>query len=232
MRVHYLQHVPFEGLGSIGSWLDSRSTTVTSTELYRSASFPGLSEFDWLIVMGGPMSVKDEKAYPWLVEEKRFIDACIRNSKVVLGICLGAQLIAASQGSAVYPNGEKEIGWFPVEPAGGPDGSAFSAIFSRPFEAFHWHGETFDLPPGAVHLARSQACRNQAFAIGDRVLALQFHPEMTPGAASALVENCRDELVPGTWIQSTDRILKPDENFRRSNDLMAEILELWAERCS
>lgn len=230
MRVHCLQHVPFEGLGSIRSWLDSRRATATSSELYRSAAFPELSEFDWLIVMGGPMSVKDEKSYPWLVEEKRFIDASIHDSKVVLGICLGAQLIAASQGSAVYPNGEKEIGWFPVERVEGTRASAFSAILSSPLDAFHWHGETFDLPRGAVHLARSLACRNQAFAIGDRVLGLQFHPEMTPGAASALIENCRDELVPGTWIQSAEGILKPEDNFRRSNELMAEILEFWAER--
>ncbi len=230
MRVHYLQHVPFEGLGCIRSWLDVRSASLASTELFRSGTLPEVSDFDWLIVMGGPMSANDEASYPWLVEEKQLIQASVQDSKVVLGICLGAQLIAASQGSAVYPNGEKEIGWFRVEPVVEAEGSAFSAIFREPFEAFHWHGETFDLPPGAVRLAQSRVCRNQAFAIGERVLGLQFHPEMTPPGASMLVENCRNELAPGRWIQSAETILEPGGDFRQGNVLMTEILEFWGKQ--
>jgi GMP synthase-like glutamine amidotransferase len=228
MRVHYLQHAPFEGLGSIRPWLDARSTTVTVSELFRPFCLPGLSEFDWLIVMGGPMSVSDENAYPWLAEEKQFVEKAIRSSKVVLGICLGAQLIAASQGARVYPNAEREIGWFMVEPAAEAARTAFSGIFQRPFEAFHWHGETFDLPPGAVHLARSRACRNQAFSIGDRVLGLQFHLEMTPEAAGALIEHGRNELVPGRWVQSEHELLQDPDRFRRGNETMASILECLA----
>ena len=225
MRVHYLKHVPFEGLGSIRPWLDSRSAEVTVTELFGSYSFPDLSDFDWLIVMGGPMSINDERAYPWLADEKRLIEQAILHSKVVLGICLGAQLIAASQRARVYSNDEPEIGWFMVEPAAGASRSAFSAAFQRPFEAFHWHGETFDLPREAVHLARSRACRNQAFSLGDRVLGLQFHPEMTQEAASGLIEHGRHELVPGEWVQGEHELLRDPDRFRCGNEMMESILE-------
>jgi GMP synthase-like glutamine amidotransferase len=114
MRAHILQHVPFEGLGSIESWLKKSGFKITSTRFYESAKLPDLKTIDLLVVMGGPMSVNDEDRFPWLVAEKQFIWDAIAKSKPVLGICLGAQLIASALGAGVYPNKVKEIGWFPI----------------------------------------------------------------------------------------------------------------------
>ena len=133
MRVHTLQHVPFEGLGSIEAWLDSRSAEVRVTKLFERSALPRPSEFDWLIVLGGPMSVNDEASHSWLLAEKRLVAEAIAASKVVLGICLGAQLIASSLGAKVAPNREREIGWFEVEPAPGAAASPFSARTSSVF---------------------------------------------------------------------------------------------------
>ncbi len=113
MRAHYLQHVPFEGLGSIEPWLIDAGYTITSTHLFETAEFPEPDDFDLLVVMGGPMSINDEAVYPWLTPEKRFLRQVMETGKPVLGICLGAQLIAGCLGAKIFPNEEKEIGWFP-----------------------------------------------------------------------------------------------------------------------
>jgi GMP synthase-like glutamine amidotransferase len=229
MRVHYLQHVPFEGLGSIGPWLESRRAEVTATRLFDEARFPKVSEIDWLVVMGGPMSVNDDRVHPWLAPEKRFIAEAIGSMKAVLGVCLGAQLIASALGARVFPNAEREIGWFEVEPAPGAGDSPFSTIFRAPLEVFHWHGETFHLPPRATHLARSAACEHQAFSIGDRVLGLQFHLEPTAETARALVEHCPADLAQARWVQSPGEMLRDDARFDRAHQVMDAVLDRLEE---
>ncbi|HJN09889.1 MAG: hypothetical protein QGG09_04640 [Pirellulaceae bacterium] len=225
MRVHYLQHVPFEGLGSMQRVLLDSGHTITATRLYESGSLPTTEQFDWLIVIGGPMGVYDDDKYSWLVDEKRLIENAIEDDKIVLGICLGAQLIADVLGASVHANGHKEIGWFPVHRTVAAAASAIGRDFPESVEAFHWHGDTFDLPAGAVHLARSTACENQAFVYRERVLALQYHLETTRESAEALVENCAHELDDGPYIQSAEIMLASDEHFRRINDAMKILLE-------
>lgn len=223
MHAHYLQHVPFEGLGSIEPWLRAEKYALSRTRFYESALLPDPNEVDLLIVMGGPMSVNDELEYPWLAEEKRFIRSCVDRGKAVLGICLGAQLIASSMGARVYPNPVKEIGWYPVEGVPSPGSGSFCFPPSR--EVFHWHGETFDLPSGAHRLARSEGCENQAFQIGRSVIGLQFHLETTPESAQELISHCRAELIPSQYVQSEADILAVmPEKYREINKLMAEIL--------
>ena len=223
MRAHYFQHVPFEGLGSIESWLKKSGFKITSTRFYESAKLPDLKTIDLLVVMGGPMSVNDEDRFPWLVAEKQFIWDAIAKSKPVLGICLGAQLIASALGAGVYPNKVKEIGWFPIHGIESNGQSVFA--FPESISVFHWHGETFDLPSGATLLAKSDACEHQAFQVGKSVIGLQFHLETMPAAAQALVTNCRDELVPAPFNQTEEEILSttPDQ-YTAINDLMADIL--------
>ncbi len=224
MRAHYLQHVPFEGLGSIESWLESSGYSITSTKLFESTSFPDLDEVDLVIAMGGPMSVNDEAEYPWLVPEKEFIRAAIEQGKPVLGICLGAQLIASAMGAKVYKNAEKEIGWFPVHGISQDSVSLFSFPVST--QVFHWHGETFDLPSGARLLASSEGCVNQAFQLGACVIGLQFHLETTPESAHGLVENCRDELIASRYVQSEHEILGVDDDrYNSINSMMKSVLE-------
>jgi GMP synthase-like glutamine amidotransferase len=169
------------------------------------------------------MSVNDEELFSWLAEEKRFISKAISNNKGILGICLGCQLIASALGSKVYPGKEKEIGWFPVY---SQQTSHDTPIFPDSFEAFHWHGETFDLPPEAVFLASSAAYRNQAFQIGRRILGLQFHLEATPESVAAMISYCSRELSPQHYIQTEKHLLGAKaEKYEASNSLMDRVLE-------
>lgn len=224
MRVGVLQHVPFEGLGSIGPWLQERGAEVGVCRLFAGDALPELADFDVLIAMGGPMSVNDDAQYPWLREEKRLAARAIAAGKGMLGICLGAQLMANAMGARVYPNAQKEIGWFPVF---GEGGETAPFAFPDAFTAFHWHGETFDLPPGAVRLAHSRACLNQAFRWGQRAVALQFHLETTPESADAILMHCRDELVDGMAGVQTETAIRaaPTADYRTINALMTGVLE-------
>jgi GMP synthase-like glutamine amidotransferase len=223
MRAHYLKHVPFEGLGSIESWLAAAGYEITHSPLYETVEFPDLELIDFLIVMGGPMSVNDEDDYPWLVEEKQYIQKAIQSGKSVLGICLGAQLIASAMGVEVYKNDFKEIGWFPIR--GIPSAESDLFVFPSSVEVFHWHGETFDLPTGATLIARSEGCKNQAFQLGRSVIGLQFHLETTPESAKEIVANCRHELIPSKYVQ-TEAVISSarEEQYQAINRLMADVL--------
>ncbi len=225
MKAHYLQHVPFEGLGSIETWLQSVRADVTVTKFFKDPALPAVDDLDLLVIMGGPMSVNDEADHPWLAAEKQFIRKAIEKDKAVIGICLGAQLIAGAMGAAVYPNKEKEIGWFPVTATQSGNAEEFFA-FPQELLVFHWHGETFDLPEGAMRLARSDACRNQAFQLGRRAIGLQFHLETTPGAARDIVHHCRDELQPSRYVQDAAEILGvKDSNYTVINSCMDRVLQ-------
>lgn len=222
MRVHYFQHVSFEGdLGSMEPWLRQQGAVISRTQFFAGNPIPALADIDMLIVMGGPMSVNDEAGHPWLVAEKQFIRKAIAAGKPVLGICLGAQLIAASHGAKVYPNVHKEIGWLPVMAANNLPEHAFR--FPAQTTVFQWHGETFDLPAGATLLASNPACRHQAFQIGRNAIGLQFHPEILQDSALGLIENCEDELVTGEpYIQSKAEILSAGEKHYANIHALAE----------
>ena len=229
MRAHWLQHVPFEGLGYIETWLAATGYEITQTKLFQSEVLPELDCFDLLIVMGGPMSVNDEAEYLWLADEKQFIRNAIHAEKPVLGICLGAQLIASALDAQVYKNQMKEIGWFPIEKIGSSNEKCFA--FPPTLEVFHWHGETFDLPESAHHLARSIGCENQAFQVGNNVIGLQFHLETTPDSARIITENCREELVDGQYIQAEAELLSVSpEKYKSINQAMKEVLDYLHKR--
>ena len=221
-QVQVLQHVPFEGSGSIAAWLAAQRADDGVTRLFADDPLPRADRIGGLIALGGPMSVNDEDALPWLRPEKQLVRDAVARGIPVLGVCLGAQLIASALGARVYRGAASEIGWFPVH--GMPD-VAPSFRFPPESLVFHWHGETFDLPAGAVRLARSSACENQAFQVGRNVVALQFHLETTPDNVAALVDHCRDELVPGPYVQSEDDLLAaPPERYAAINRAMQEVL--------
>jgi len=226
--IHVLQHVPFEGLGSIESWVDRRQSGWSTTRFFDSPTLPSIAGLDLIIALGGPMSVNDETALPWLKDEKQFLREAIRTGIPVLGICLGAQLIANALGARVYPGVQKEIGWYDIDSVADP-----ADVFAFParMQVMHWHGETFDLPPGAVRLARSAACENQAFRIGRHVLGLQFHLETTPQSLDALISHCRDELVTGAYVQSEAALrATPPASFVAINRQMTILLERLTAR--
>jgi len=183
MRIHWFQHLPFEGLGSMGAYFHNAGCKSTSTHFYLNQPLPDINSFDWLIIMGGAMSANDDAKYPWLTAEKQFIKKAIDSDKIVIGVCLGAQLIAAALGAKVYRNKYKEIGWFDITPAKDAKKTILADCFAATQTAFHWHGDTFDLPNRAIHLASSDACKNQGYIIDGCVIGFQFHLETTVDSA-------------------------------------------------
>jgi GMP synthase-like glutamine amidotransferase len=225
MNIHYIQHVAFEGVGSIECWVRQNSHTLTATRPYLGEGFPPIEAIDLLLVMGGPMNIYEENKYPWLEEEKRFLDQVITKGRTVLGICLGAQLLAAVLGARVFANKHKEIGWYPVTTTETAKNSQVFAAFPGSFEAFHWHGDTFDIPQGAKHLARSAGCENQAFIYEERIVGLQFHLETTLASMHQLIANCADEIVPGPYIKDPRTTTATSDRFTASNALIHALLE-------
>jgi GMP synthase-like glutamine amidotransferase len=198
---------------------------LSVTRLYRDESLPDLEAFDALVVMGGPMGVHDDARHPWLASERRFISAAMALDKTVLGICLGAQLMAHAAGGAVTQNRHREIGWFPVTRADPVQTTVLRDVLPPVFDAFHWHGDTFDLPAGAVPLGASQACPNQGFIIDNRMVGLQFHLETTPQSAAALIANCRPELDNSAYVQKPAAMLADGRRFQHINRIMEKVLD-------
>jgi GMP synthase-like glutamine amidotransferase len=225
MRIHYLQHVPFEGIGSMAAYFKNKGHVLSSTKLYGDQALPDPHEIDFLIVMGGPMGVHDDLQYPWMKKEKAFIRACMDQGKTVLGICLGAQLMAHVLGARVYPNKTREIGWFPLTISDEARDTVFRDVFPPGLEVFHWHGDTFDIPESAIRIASSPACPNQGFVINDRIAGFQFHLETTPESARSLIDNCGRELDGSAFVQTETELTADEKKFARINKVMAAVLE-------
>jgi GMP synthase-like glutamine amidotransferase len=228
MRIHFIQHVAYESPGYLLQWAAEQNHAVSFAKMFESPVFPSIDDFDWLIVMGGPMGVYDEDKFSFLEAEKEFIRSVIGARKKVLGICLGSQLVAEALGAKVYPHSQKEIGWWPVKKTA--DGKTNPVMDNLPDEyiTFHWHGDTFDLPAGSVHLLQSDACPHQAYLYKDQVMGLQFHMEAVPDLVKAMVENGRSELVPGNRIQSEKDILNNQDHYTDNNQHIAALLTAFA----
>ncbi|CAA6816097.1 MAG: Glutamine amidotransferase class-I (EC, partial [uncultured Thiotrichaceae bacterium] len=213
MKVHYLQHVPFENPGNILPYLHDKGTQIHASHLYNANDLPDVNDFDLLIVMGGPMGIYEDAEYPWLAPEKALIKAAIDAGKKVLGICLGAQLIADVMGATVTKNVHREIGWFDITPSSELSSTILADTFPQLVNVFHWHSDTFTIPDGAIPVASSDACKNQGFIYENRVIALQFHLEITQEGASSIINNCRDELDGSIFVQNEGEILANSQNF-------------------
>lgn len=230
MRLHYLQHVPFENPGSILRWANLNSVEVTKTLMFQDEDLPEHDDYDWLVVMGGPMNIYDHENYPWLVREKSFIKTAIDSGKLVIGLCLGGQLIADVIGGEVTKNSHLEIGWFPLHFKAKAKSSPFFSFLPDQPTVFHWHGDTFSkLPENAELIAKSDACENQAFVYNDRVFGFQFHLETTEQIIDDLVVNCADEMVPGPYVQSKNELLN-NENIKQTNEWMDIFLNKLFDR--
>jgi GMP synthase-like glutamine amidotransferase len=212
MKIHIFQHVPYEGPAKIEAWLKEQGHELKFSRLYESSRIPLLKSIQGLVIMGGPMGVNDEEKYPWLKLEKAFIKKALEAGLPVLGVCLGAQLMAAALGAKVYANKEKEIGWWELKltPEGVESGLLGEA---KAPQAFHWHGDTFDLPLGATRLAKSADCLNQAFSWGQKALGLQFHLEVGPAELRAMCKAGKGELeAGGKRVQDAKKILQDSKN--------------------
>jgi GMP synthase-like glutamine amidotransferase len=211
-----LRHEPFERLGYFEQVLRDRHISFTYSDL---GDVLDLGTYDGMIVMGGPQSANDQE----MAGELHFIQQALDTKTPVLGICLGAQLIAKALGAHVYRNPEKEIGWAPVYLT---EAAASDPVLGRlpsPSMLFHWHNETFTLPPGAVSLAYSDKCRQQAFRFHDTIYGIQFHPEITPEMIvdwSAQPVNCGDAATLDAPL---------DPYVADSSPLARQILEGWLD---
>lgn len=226
MQVLVFQHESFEGLGALAPWLESRSADVRVIPQFEphDATLPEPDSLDLVIVLGGPMSVHDTHLHPWLAPEKQYLRRVLDAGCPMLGICLGAQLIAEQLGAAVRRNPHVEIGWWPVHWS--ENARVIWPDAKSPRRVYHWHGETFDLPDGAIRLASSAACVNQGFLHGERVVGLQFHLEMTAGTVEDLVMHGGDELVEAPFVaKAVTQLDEPASSYLQNQALMVQLLD-------
>jgi len=225
LNIHFLQHVSYETPGTILDWIARHGHKVSFTRFFQKHELPQISEIDWLIIMGGPMSIYDVKDYPWIPEEKKFIKLAVESGKTVIGICLGSQLLADALGARVYKNDEKEIGWYDVELASDARaGKIFSGIDSR-IKTFHWHGDTFDLPEKSIQLAASECTINQGFIYESRVYAFQFHLETSRELLERMLEKGGADLTSGKYVQKEEEILRQTDLFDSNRKILFTILD-------
>ena len=224
MRVVVFRHVPFEGLGHIQQVLEERGIAIEFADLYQpGAQAPETATAAGLIFMGGPMSVND--GLPYLELEIESIRRAAEVGQPVLGVCLGAQLAAKALGARVYRNSISEIGWFAVHPTEAGREDPLFRGFHDSEAVFHWHGETFDLPPGAALLACSERCRHQAFRLGSCIYGLQFHLEVTP---EMIADWCQQDANCGD-VRELDSLPDPAHNAARLIELSRQVFGRWAD---
>jgi GMP synthase-like glutamine amidotransferase len=228
MKVHCIRHEAFEDIGCIREWIQARNYQISYTHVYLGEVFPENLDFDFLIIMGGSASVYESDKFPWLTKEINFILAAIAGNKKILGICLGAQLIAKSLGALVFPGNCKEIGWFPVK--FNADIQQVIDFLGKDINTFHWHGDTFALPEGAISLGYSEFTPQQGFIRGKNILALQFHPEITVEGIEMLIKNAGYELSSeGESTQSVEKIIQGSNFINVNNQLMFSLLNYLVE---
>lgn len=225
MLITCLQHSDFESPGCLVDWARQRVHGFRMIRLHKGESLPDAAQLsDWLVVLGGPMGVYEESRYPWLKDEKAYIRLSILGGRTVIGICLGAQLIAHVLGAHISRNQHAELGWMPIITT--LEARGRFPLLPPSMYALCWHNDTFDIPPQGTVFGSSEACRNQGFFVGDRVLGLQFHLEWSPHDIKRLVDNSADEFsARGKYIQSPSDVLAGVEWAQRANTLMVGILD-------
>ena len=223
MKVLIVKHAPFEREGNMAAWLQRKQAEIVYLNLYESAVFPDPKAFDLIVLLGGPMSVNDEQIYPWLVPEKQFVKEALSLNMPILGLCLGGQLIANVLGAAVTLNRETEIGWHTVS-----NNTSNKNLFQFPNQIpiFNWHSETFALPKGAEPLIKSQACQNQGFQYGDKVIGLQCHPEVTAEIIQDWIDEIGEQMTQGDFVQTPEQIFADAEvNIAQAQMQLEKMLE-------
>lgn len=203
MRIHFIQHMPFEYPASIADWAAEKNYISTYTKVFEDALFPSIDSIDMLVIMGGVMGVYEEDEYYWMPAEKAFIRQAIDAKKKVFGVCLGAQFIAEALGANVYPHTLKEIGWLAVEKVAAHQ---LTDHLPQPFITFHWHGDTFTLPENAIQLFKTNGCEQQGFVYNNHVAGFQFHMEVKEYLLNGMTENERSELMKDVYVQTEDEI--------------------------
>lgn len=225
MHLHYFQHNHFEDLGLIGDWAKTNNFSTSVTRFDLNPELPSLQNFDWLVIMGGAMGVNDSDQYPWISNEIEFIKETIQSGKIVIGICLGSQMIASALGASVYVNREPEMGFWPITFT--PEAQKDSVFMHFPAElnVMHFHFDTFTLPVGAVLMAKSTVTPVQAFRYGENVFALQFHLELTESNLPTFIKELEAEIIPGSLVQSPHEVMQKISYCRLNNQILRKVLD-------
>ena len=224
--IQVVMHVPFEDAGNIARWAEKNDFLLNCTHLYEGDILPPIGSFDMVAVMGGPMNIYNSEFYPWLKVEKVWLGRVIAADIPVVGVCLGAQLLADVLGGRVEENNYKEIGAFEVRKLPTGECDSFFAELPDKFIAFHWHGDRFILPDYVTLLAESDACRYQAFQYKNHVLGLQFHFDYTVESLEKMFEFCGDELFcEGEFVQTKEEILSAAEHIIKAQRYLDLLLD-------
>ncbi|MNW35308.1 GMP synthase [glutamine-hydrolyzing] [compost metagenome] len=223
MNILILKHFELGNYDVVHQWAEQRGYNAWIREAAIGLSRKEFDTADLIIIMGGPMSVYEEETYPWLIQEKEYILEAIRQNQKVLGICFGAQMLAELLGGRVYRHDHKEIGWHRISRTG--ENHPWLQELPEDFYSFQWHGDTFELPQGAVWLAQSEGCRNQAFAYNENTVGLQFHLETSPESVELMLHHWKDALVEAPYIQTKEQIVKEMDRSETAIGILYSILD-------
>ena len=227
MKLHLLEHESnYFSETNITIWAKKKDYTITKTDVFNQEPFPHRDDFDWLMIMGGFQHIWQEEANRWLIAEKKFLDDTLRAGKIVLGICLGAQLLAEAFGGRAFTNKHPEIGWHEVSL--NPEGKNSFLFKDVPdgFLTFHWHFDHFSLPAGCTCLASSEPTVNQAFIHNESsAVGLQFHPEYTCRMVKFYAGQYGHEWVPGPFVIGKADVLAQTEQIPDTYWLMEKLLD-------
>ncbi len=227
MRVHYISHAPFEGLGAINQWVKDHDHVVSGTRSYAGEPMPDPSSFDLLIVMGGPQSATEYEKYDFLQDEVELIRASIKANKYILGTCLGGQLIGIALGAPSTRSPHKEMGCFPIELTEEGKSDRIFQHFPPQFPGIHWHHDMIGIPKGAAVLAKSEGCPVQAVRFSEKVYGLQCHLEFTEKRMRTLIEKCPRDLAPSQYTQTPEQMLSC--HFSEVNQYIIRFLDLLVQ---
>jgi GMP synthase-like glutamine amidotransferase len=224
MDIEYIQHVPFEGPAAIADWARDRGHALSGAHVHDGDPLPDPEGADAFVVLGGPMGVGDADEYPWLPDERALVRDALDAGARVVGVCLGAQQLAAALGAEVTPHEESEIGWFPVAATDAAAQTCFG-VLPEAYPVLHWHGDRFAVPDDAVLTATSEGCPTQAFVAADgRALGLQFHLEATPESVRTLVD-ATETLPEGRWVQSRPELLDESAPYDQLHDALYALFD-------
>ncbi len=211
MKILSISHASFEKLGHIETWAGKNNHVIRNVNPYRGETLPKIDDFDFIVIMGGPQSAMQLERYSYLLDEIELIKQAIHQEKRILGICLGAQLIAEVLGAKTEATPHREVGMYIVELLDAAKDDPVFCQYTNKFEAMHWHYDMPGLPDGATLLAKSEGCPHQAFRYGNRIYGLQFHFELTEILIHHMVENCIADLIgKEKYVRPVKEILETD----------------------
>jgi GMP synthase-like glutamine amidotransferase len=226
MKILIIQHSAADFPATAGEVIERLGHSVETIRIDREDAVPGSADADALMMFGGGISLTSPELPPWVAQEQSLIRSYVSEGRRVLGICLGSQILASALGANVRRNRHAEIGWHQIERVDGAQASGVASVLPERMTVLQWHQDTFDIPPGARRLFKSEACDNQAFTIDDRVFGFQFHIEANPKTVSTFLAVSSHWKQEGPFTQSEAEINQGLETYLPTQ---AEILERFLE---